>query len=335
MHGWQVAFLAVGLPGVLLALWVNILREPVRGQSDGLRAAPYHPHPFRECALELRAVLPPLTLLNLIVIRAGAGQIALNLLAATACAGAAAFLTALLGTPSQWMALAVGLYAAISWSQSLAVRDHQAFTMIFRTPALRYAAVGFALLSFTGYGIGFWVVPFFIRVHGVSAARAGVMLGGLGAVAGWAGVTLGGLWADQWRRHAVNGRIYVGICTGLLPLPFIVWMLSTERLWLAYLLQIPAGIGASLWIGPGASTVQDLVLPRMRATASAAYLLVVTFIGLALGPYTIGRLSVALGNLRMAMVISLSASLLAVLCLIQAARHLPGDEAMRQVRARQ
>ena len=60
-----------------------------------------------------------------------------------------------------------------------------------------------------------------------------------------------------------------------------------------------------MWIGPGASTVQDLVLPRMRATASAAYLLVVTFIGLALGPYTIGRLSVALGDLRTAILLAL------------------------------
>src|SRR4030095_12330667 len=30
LRGWQVAFLAVGLPGLLLALWVRSLREPVR-----------------------------------------------------------------------------------------------------------------------------------------------------------------------------------------------------------------------------------------------------------------------------------------------------------------
>ena len=65
---------------------------------------------------------------------------------------------------------------------------------------------------------------------------------------------------------------------------------------------------SSLWIGPGASTVQDLVLPRMRGSASAAYLLVVTFIGLALGPYTVGRLSVALGDLRTALLCALIAA---------------------------
>jgi MFS family permease len=34
--GWQAAFLAVGIPGLLVALWVSTLREPVRGVMDGL-----------------------------------------------------------------------------------------------------------------------------------------------------------------------------------------------------------------------------------------------------------------------------------------------------------
>ena len=73
-------------------------------------------------------------------------------------------------------------------------------------------------------------------------------------------------------------------------------MLRSESNTTAYMLNVAVGIGTSMWIGPGAATVQDLVPARLRGTASAAYLLVITFIGLALGPYTIGRLSVALGN---------------------------------------
>ena len=61
-----------------------------------------------------------------------------------------------------------------------------------------------------------------------------------------------------------------------------------------------------MWIGAGASTVQDLVLPRMRAVASAFYLLVLTFVGLALGPYTVGQLSdLPSGDLALAMRIAL------------------------------
>jgi hypothetical protein len=91
---------------------------------------------------------------------------------------------------------------------------------------------------------------------------------------------------------------------------------------------------AALWLGPAVSTVQDLVLPRLRATASAAYLLLLTFVGLAMGPYTIGRLSVALGDLRSAMLIGLSGNAFAFLFLLLAARHVARDEARKIERAR-
>src|SRR5215468_3979201 len=42
LRGWQVAYLAVGVPGLPLALWVSTLREPRRGESElaaaGVRA---------------------------------------------------------------------------------------------------------------------------------------------------------------------------------------------------------------------------------------------------------------------------------------------------------
>jgi hypothetical protein len=60
----------------------------------------------------------------------------------------------------------------------------------------------------------------------------------------------------------------------------------------------------------------------------------VTFIGLALGPYTIGRLSVAFGDLRPALLWALLANAAALGCLIFSARHLPRDEETRWQRAR-
>ena len=333
LRGWQVAFMAVGFPGLLLALWVSTLREPVRGQSEGLPDPGTHAHPFGELGRELRAVLPPFTIVHLILMRAGGRQVLANLGAAATIAALAVLLIAAVGTPAQWVALGIGLYAAVSWAQALALRDRPTFALVFQTPTLRHAALGFSLLGFTGYGVGFWVPQFFIRVHGVSEAQAGFILGGTAAVTGWFGVTLGGVWSDRWRHRAPAARFYVGMFTALLPVPFLVWMLLTGSTTVAYLLNAPLGILSSMWIGPGASTLQDLVLPRMRAIASAAYLLVVTFIGLALGPYTVGRLSVAVGSLRTAMLVVLVANALAVLFLFLASRHLVHDEATRLERA--
>src|SRR6185503_15687126 len=117
-------------------------------------------------------------------------------------------------------------------------------------------------------------------------------------------------------------------------IPLATLLFTTESKLAAYIINVPTLVAVGLWIGPGASTVQDLVLPRMRAVASAAYLLVVTFIGLALGPYVIGRLSVALGDLRLAMACGLVANVFAALALAYATRHIAEDGATLLERAR-
>ena len=61
LKGWHVAFMVVGLPGVLLAGLVRLLREPQRGASEGL-VAPKHPAPFSVLWTELAAVIPPFTI---------------------------------------------------------------------------------------------------------------------------------------------------------------------------------------------------------------------------------------------------------------------------------
>lgn len=331
LRGWQVAFLVVGLPGLLLSLWVATLREPVRGQGEGM-VVPPHPHPFRACGEELLAVLPPFTLLTLA--RHGARPLLLNVAIAALVTVVAWRLVVWLGTPAQWVALGLGVYAAASWLQALARRDRPTFVLLTRTPSLVLGGLGFALLSFVGYGVGFWLPPFFMRVHGVDAASAGLVLGGAAAAGGWLGTTLGGLWADRLRRRWPAGRLYVGVACGLLAAPLAVWMLTTDHTALGLALSFFTTAASSLWIGPGATTVQDLVMPRMRGTASAAYLMLVTFIGLALGPYVVGRVSVATGDLRTALLLSLIAGLLGAACLALASRHLAADEASRIARAR-
>lgn len=333
LRGWQVAFMAVGFPGILLALWVATLREPVRGGLDGL-VPPPEPHPFRKFAIELRAVVPPFTLLHLWLERAGARAIVTNLASATVIAVLATVLTLWLGTPAQWIALGIGLYAAASWVQALSRRDPPAEHLILRTASLRNATLGFAFLAFTGYGTGFWLAPFLVRLHGASESEVGLILGGTSAVAGWLGVTVGGILADRWRSRGATGRLRVGLVNALAPLPVAAWMFTTEDVRIAYALSFPFTFLGSFWIGPAASTVQDLVLPRMRGTASAAYLLVITFIGLAMGPYTIGRLSVGLGDLRAAMLFALAANVVAALLLVRAMSALPDDERSVLARAR-
>jgi MFS family permease len=316
LRGWQAAFMVVGIPGLLLATVVARLREPRRGAHEGGDAdAPATTSPVRVLAGELATVLPPFTLVALA--RVGPGPLVANVVLAAVVTVLAATLSWLLGSPAQWIALGVGCYAAGSWLQALARRDPPTFALLLRTPSLRLSALGFALLSFVGYGGGFWLPTFFQRFHGTSAAEVGVILG-----------------ADRMRLRHPAGRLRVGIACGLLGPPLSVAVLLAPSASLALALTFPATLVQSLWIGAGASTVQDLVLPRMRGTASAAYILVITFIGLALGPYTIGRLSLALGDLRLAMLIGVGAAIGGALLLTAAAAHVARDEASCAARAR-
>jgi len=82
-------------------------------------------------------------------------------------------------------------------------------------------------------------------------------------------------------------------------------------------------------------------MPRMRATASAYYLLMNTFVGLALGPFLIGQFSDLYYRggvdsavaLQTAMTWGLGAFALSVAALLLACRYLAADETSRLERA--
>lgn len=115
--GWQAAFMAVGLPGVLLALLVATLREPIRGAIDGL-PTPSVERPFKGFFAELVTVIPPLTLIG--AARRGPLALIANLAVAVVIVGGVYALTSLLGrsTRQQWIFVGVGLYAIYSWASA-------------------------------------------------------------------------------------------------------------------------------------------------------------------------------------------------------------------------
>ncbi len=65
----------------------------------------------------------------------------------------------------------------------------------------------------------------------------------------------------------------------------------TPTLTLAFfVLLVPVALGL-VWVGPVMATVQQLVPPNMRATASAVFLFFNNLLGIGLGTWAIGALS--------------------------------------------
>lgn len=330
LAGWQAAFLAVGIPGVILTPLVLGIPEPVRGGREG-QASAAHERPIPATLEELASLIPPA---SWVVLTRRRGRISVNLAVFALVAALASALALWTGNWTQWVALGFGAYVAFTYAQQLRLSDPPTAALVFGTPSLAHATLGFACLAFNSYAISFWVPSFYVRYHGLSATDVGLILGAISSLFGLIGVTLGGLLADRWRHVSPSGRLFVGLLNAAAPVPFHIAALYVANESVSLALFAVVQVTSALWLGAGISSVQDLVLPRMRARASAVFLLFVTLIGLALGPYLIGRLSDFFSDLRSAMMWGLLSNLAAAVFFVLAHRTIAIDESSREARAR-
>lgn len=324
--GWQAAFLAVGLPGLLLALWVASLREPARAPlEEGAR------HPLMDFLVDLSMLLPPFTLWH--AMRRGPMAAFVNLAMAAAMIGLAIVMIKLTGNLPQWSAMAFGYYAVFSWAATLRRHDPATFSLIWGTPAFLCTALGYGLVSLVAYALAFWSAPFAETVLELPKAQLAFILGGSGALAGFLGVILGGRMSDWLRGRNPAGRILVVMFGVIAPMVPIAVGFTTENAALFYVMNFLAVMFAATALGAAAATTQDLVLPRMRGTATASFFLATTLVGLALGPYMVGQISEISGSMRIGVLSLIGVAPIALALLIYAYRTLPEAEATIAQRA--
>ena len=341
---WQAAFLAVGLPGLLLALWIFTLREPLRGASDGHPSPVVKPGAWREFGRELAAILPPLTLLSVARIP---GALVPNLIALAASIAGAFLLGNLTGDWPQWIAWWTGIYAVFSWTQSLRFRDPATHRLIWGTPVTAMLVVAFGSISFVTYSVAFWIPPYVLRTFYAAPTDPALILGAMSAaeevstIVGWTfagasavGIILGGILADLWSRRGPEGRLYVNMAAVVLPAPAVWWMFTTDELATVYWLTPYVALCSSLWVGAAVATLQDLVLPRMRATVGATYILGTSMVGLALGPYYSGKVAALTGDLATGIFALFAVPPLTLTALWIASRRIAELEATREERAK-
>ena len=350
LKGWQVAFLAVGAPGLLLALLTIRLREPARTGT-----APNSDRPFRGFWAELFAILPPFTLINLARLRGSRRDWTIHLLVLAAIvAGAAALIVftngitppaklkvlfhlgqfEITGHALHWSSLAVGVYGIFAWAQSLRLRDAPAFTLIFRSPAMAALLAAAALEMLTNYGLTSWAPFYAVTKYKLPLATVGLQMGFIAGLAGVFGTNIGGVLADWFGRFGVRGRLCISLAAMTLPVPLVPIMLSAPTLTGMLAWWMVVGTLVTAWLAGAASASQELVLPRMRGTAAAALTLSMTMIGLGLGPYTAGLVSDVTGSLFDGIMSVYVAVPLLVICMGIAIATAPRVEREMEARAR-
>jgi MFS family permease len=168
------------------------------------------------------------------------------------------------------------------------------FPMLARKPAFWLLALSSSASSLCGYGLALWTPSVLIRSFGLDLISTANFLASLIFIGGCAGVFGGGWLADRLGKGDRGWYAKLPAIAWLITAPTFAAGLLAPNLWLAWpLLLIPNALNI-LWLGPVTTAVQHLVPQKMRATASASFLLINNLIGLGAGPLLIGRLSDAL-----------------------------------------
>jgi MFS family permease len=167
----------------------------------------------------------------------------------------------------------------------------QAAGQLARNKSFVLVVLGTSIQSLSGYGIMTWGPTFLIRTHGMAMVDVGFTLGIAMGLMGGLGAYLGGVWADRMGHHDERWYMRLPAIQTAALLPFGFGFIVLEDRFLALASFYPFYLLGAMYVGPMHSTIQGLVVPSLRATASALNLFVVNMIGLGLGPLLIGVLN--------------------------------------------
>jgi predicted MFS family arabinose efflux permease len=167
---------------------------------------------------------------------------------------------------------------------------------LWANPAFRPLFFAFGLSVFLLYAHGQWLPAFFQRSFGGGTSELGAMIAATRGVGTLLGTLAGGLLADRMAKR-----------NPLWPMRIVLWgtvigfvpqagMYLAHDLDLAYVLSGVSGLLGSLYTAPITATVQTIVRPSSRATASAMVMFSAAFIGMGGGPMAIGLASDALAG---------------------------------------
>jgi MFS family permease len=176
---------------------------------------------------------------------------------------------------------------------------------------LRATIAAETALFFVLGGAAFWLPTYLSRQFGLGTGTAGTLAGGVLVVGLLAGSLLGGVVADRLaRRRNAASNLPVGIAGFVAGAILVALALVMPNLLLFIPVFLLGAAALYLYNGPYTAIKQNVVLPTVRATAVTISLLIEHLLGDSYSPYVIGRLSDALHDLRLALLVLLPPLLL-------------------------
>jgi MFS family permease len=239
VYGWRTAFLVAGLPGLLLAALLLLVREPRRGASDQPESGRIDPGAER-----FKGSAP--------------------------------------------------LSAALrSYGRLFKIRD-------YRLTVLGYVAQTFALGAFATYA-----VAFLERTHHLEYAAADRFFGTALVLTGLGATVVGGVCGTAWRKRSPAGYSNVLALSALAAIPVSFAAFVTPDIGWSKVCLVAAMFFLFLSTGPVNTLILETVPTAQRAGAMAASIFAIHLFGDLGSPKLVGWLSVRLGDLREAILLTL------------------------------
>ena len=326
-YGWRTAFVAMGAPGLVLALLASRLREPRRQAPASVRAtvARWYDSGVRNVA---RPALPLAALALAGAAVSGVMALFERMPSGVDAAVFGGFVTVgVVWTVMRLVPIAIRRTTEATVVAATAFEDFlQAAATVLRTPTLIWMFVGGALVTFAVNGLIAWAPSFMERVHGFSVGRVGREFGIWGLAGGALGGLFGGRVGDWLLGRWPGGRVVVSGAGFVLGGPVCAALLLVEELrWFVPLLF--ATFFLYTWYnGPLSAVILDVVPPAVRASVLGAFLLFSHLAGDAIAPPLVGYLSDRFG-LRPAMLLLPSAGMVGGLVILVALRTVARDMA--------
>ncbi len=205
------------------------------------------------------------------------------------------------------------------------------FSRLLATPSYMLMMVGFGFGSLSGLSFGLWATELVARSYGldpvVAKSAFAVNLG----LAGIVGIVSFGAISDWFAKRRHDGPLFLsafGMAAATLFILLVSWAPSfAAARWLA----IPAGLLGGGWSIGLLALLQDMLPPRYRATATAAFLAFTTLVGFLVGPPLVGAISEAFGDnaqsLRLGLTAVIPTGFIGAVLVWMAAKRIAADKA--------
>ncbi|MEO6874462.1 MAG: MFS transporter [Opitutaceae bacterium] len=176
----------------------------------------------------------------------------------------------------------------------------RSYLTLGRRPAYLLVVAGYVAQTFAMGGFSFWAPSFLYRVHHMALDQAGFFFSASLAGTGLVATLAGGFLATKWQQRTGTGYAWMLALSAVLAAPVAFAAFTLSDLGHAKIALLATMFLLFLSTGPVNTLIIETVPAMMRATAMAASIFAIHFLGDLWSAKIIGKLSDQWGDLQRA-----------------------------------